>query len=314
MLPNPLDYESYWNQVYAQPMSFWQAALEVIAQRHLNGSGGWQRARLGRNVVFFNHRYVLKLGPPCWRGEMGREAFALTWIEGKLPVRTPEVVAAGVLDGWEYLVQRRMAGRNLLDLWKDLSAPQREALAAQHGELLQALHGLPAAALEADHPLYFDWEAMLAWQRRECAAAMRTAGFHPELVEQVNAYLDEAAPLLDAPAQMVLLHGDLTHLNLLVQPQGADWQITALIDWGDVKIGPPGHEFISPAVHMYRGSRAAIAAFYRGCGDYAYPLRYRQEVMARAMLYYSGELLELFQSIRAANFCKNWDCLAKIIF
>jgi hygromycin-B 7''-O-kinase len=115
--------------------------------------------------------------------------------------------------------------------------------------------------------------------------------------------MDEARP--------VLLHGDLTHLNMFVEPYSADWHITGLIDWGDARLGPPGHEFISPGVHMYLGDRTALSAFHLGCGKAMAGIHDNKELMARAMLYYGGDFAAFLRINQELNDCRDWGCVAQ---
>lgn len=260
-LSQQLDATRYWQELYQQPLPCWQAALDWIMSEHGLERSPWTRAALGRNIVFVSPTAVIKLGPPMWPGEMAREAAALRAVAGRLPVATPSLLALGALGRWEYLVQAPLPGANLRTLWAGLGASDRAALAEQHGALMAALHALPLEDSPAD--LAFDWPAMLGAQRAECVSEMRRAGVADALVWQVEIYL-EATPWDDQPP--VLLHGDLTHLNMLVAEQDEGWRITGLIDWGDVKLGPRAHEFISPGVHMYQGDVVPLAAWYRGYG------------------------------------------------
>jgi aminoglycoside phosphotransferase (APT) family kinase protein len=127
----------------------------------------------------------------------------------------------------------------------------------------------------------------------------------------VEAYLADAAEDLMAQPEVVLLHGDLTHLNFLVEPAGSGWRISGLNDWGDARLGPPGHEFISPGVHMYLGDRSALASFYRGCAKALDRVRMPRELMARAMLYYSQDMADLLRRDPQIEACQNWDCIAQ---
>jgi aminoglycoside phosphotransferase (APT) family kinase protein len=81
-------------------------------------------------------------------------------------------------------------------------------------------------------PLLF-WQAALDGQRAECVAEMRRAGVADMLVQEIETYLDAALWDTEPP---VLLHGDLTDLNMLVVEQAGSWRITGLIDWGDAKL------------------------------------------------------------------------------
>jgi hygromycin-B 7''-O-kinase len=306
-LPQQFDTAHYWQQLYRQPLSFWQAALGRIMAEHQLVPTAWTRAALGRNIVFVSPTAVIKLGPPIWQGEMEREAAALSAVAGRLPVAAPTLLAVGTLDSWGYLVQTPLPGTNLRTIWVELEPAARAALAHQHGTLMAALHALPLDDIPAD--LTFDWHAMLSAQRAECVAEMQRAGVADTLVQQIESYLDATPWDSDPP---VLLHGDLTHLNMLVAEQAGSWNITGLIDWGDVKLGARMHECISPGVHMYQGDAALLKAWYRGYGweHHSTAARDQHQIMARAMLYYPDDFARLIQSIPGAAQCQDWSTMA----
>jgi hygromycin-B 7''-O-kinase len=309
MLPGDFSNETYWKEIYPQPLPYWQASLSEISRRHFGQTLAWERAALGRNIVFLSETWVLKLSSPGWVEDIPRETTALGWVFGKLPVRTPEWLANGWLDSWGYTIQRRMPGRNLHELWKHLSPEERKRLAFQHGELLAALRGLGLPGPADRKNLWFDWDAMIAEQLSACANDMYRASVHPALADQVDAYLAARAAVLRDFTNHVLLHGDLDHLNFLVEPDGSFWKISGLIDWGDAKIGPPAHEFISPGVHMYLGDRPAWSHFYQGCGQAA--SSNPDELMARAMLYYGGEFAAFLKRLSEVEPCGTWECIAR---
>jgi len=309
LLPQPTNSDTYWREIYRQPLPFWQPALDSIMLEHGLQSDTWTRATLGRNVVFYNSTLVIKLGPPCWAGEMAREVAALQFVAGSLPVATPIAVATGTLDGWDYLVQERLPGTNLWQLWSQLDPGARGALAYQHGTLMAAIHALPLH--NAPPALQFDWKAMLGAQRAVCGPAMQLAGVETALVRQIEPYL-AATPWSTEQAAPVLVHGDLTHLNFLVSDDMGDWKITGLIDWGDAKIGQRTHEFISPGVHMYKGDPTTRAQWYRGYGwgDERGAAHYQHLIMARAMLYYAEDFSHLIQTVQGAMACRDWESMA----
>ena len=157
-------------------------------------------------------------------------------------------------------------------------------------------------------PLLF-WQAALDGQRAECVAEMQRAGVADMLVQEIETYLDAALWDTEPP---VLLHGDLTDLNMLVVEQAGSWRITGLIDWGDAKLGSRMHEFISPGVHMYQGDANLLAAWYRGYGwaHRSTAARDEREIMARAMLYYPDDFARLIQLIPGAAQCQSWSAVA----
>lgn len=309
ILPSPADAGAYFREVYHLPPATWLPALHHVAVRHGLADGPWERAALGRNVVFLGPAAVVKLGPPFWAGDMAREAAALGFVAGRLPAATPEPLGAGAVDGWEYLALTRLPGEQLHAIWPTLGAAERTGLALQHGELMAALHALRGVSAVA--PLRRDWAPAIAEQRAACLPALERSGVPAALVAQAAAYIDAAMPRLLAATEPLLIHGDLCHLNMLVERRGGGWRIAALIDWGDSNAGPQAHELISPAVNMYRGDQAALAAWLRGYGvGGGLPAALAHEATARAILHYADELGDTLRHIGAAN-CADWAAVTR---
>jgi hygromycin-B 7''-O-kinase len=309
-LPSDLSYDRYWQTIYAQPLSYWQPALDSIRARHSLPNGAWERSALGRNIVFVCGPVVAKLSPPFWRHEVPREAAVLQFVHNRLPIAVPELLATGELDTWRYLIQTRLPGELLRSVWPGLHLHAKTALAHQHGAILAALHALPIQ--HAPVSLAFDWPLLLAEQAAECLPAMQRAGVPEALVADAVPYLERALPLLAADTDGWLLHGDLDAINLLVEYQHAQWRITGLVDWGDVKLGPMAHEFISPRVHMYREEPDLLRPWYEGykllSADRTAQLE--QNLMARAMLYYADEFTSILSKVPEANHCQTWTEVA----
>lgn len=309
-LPVAPDDATYWRDVYAQPLPIWQPALDQIGTRHGLPNGTWQRFALGRNVVLGSDDLVVKLIPPFWAPDVPREVAALGFVRGRLPVRTPTLLASGALDGWGYLVQTRLPGTLLHSRWPDLSPAERARLAAHHGALMAAVHALPAH--EAPAVLQLDWPVVLGAQWQRCLAGMRRAGVSEPLLADLPAYLESARLAVLGVQAAVLLHGDLNFLNLLVERGPGGWSITGLLDWSDVALGPVAHELISPGVHMYRGDRALLHGWYDGYGltrERRSP-EMERETMARAMLWYAEEFGAMLGRVPGATACTCWDAVA----
>lgn len=309
-LPHNFDRETYWQSIYRQPVADWLGALEQIRQRHRLPAGDWTRFALGRNLVFACGEVVLKLSQPNWAFEIPREADALTFVHQQLPVATPELLAIGELEGWAYLVQRRLPGEMMRAQWPTLSDVVKRSLAHQQGEIMAALHALPVD--HAPTSLAFDWTEMLTEQKAECLAEMQNAGVPAALLADLSPYLAAAEPLIAVDGPTVLLHGDFDAINLLIEEQNGTWRITGLVDWGDIKLGPASHDFISPGIHSYRGQRDLLHAWYAGYGlnDKQQSPAFVRNVMARSMLYYAGEFARYLQSVLSAEQCRDWNCVA----
>ena len=117
---------------------------------------------------------VLKLFPPLatWPGYRV-EAEVLTAVQGKLPIPTPQVHAAGEHNGWGYALMSRLPGVPLDTVWDQLSAGVRDRLAGQLGETIAALHQLPPPAIRDWWPA--DWPAFCGRTARAmCRRAARS--------------------------------------------------------------------------------------------------------------------------------------------
>ena len=309
-LPTGFDLAAYWADVRPRPLETWLPALRVIRGRHGLPDGPWHRFRRGRNVVVgLGEGSVVKLTPPFWRGDTERETAALGWLGRRLPVAVPTVVATGAIGEWTYGVQRRLPGTPLTDLWPDLGLADRVRLARHHGEIMAALHALPLDAVPDE--VGFDWPRMLREQWAECEDQMRAAGVPDALLATLPAELAAARPLIEAPGPNVLLHGDLTGLNLLVEDIDGAPAITGLVDWGDAKVGPPAHDMISPGVHQYRAEREPLRAFWSGYGlpEPDRP-RFAREVMARAMVFYPDTFDHYIRDVPEAE-RGSWSAVAR---
>ena len=109
----------------------------------------------------------------------------------------------------------------------------------------------------------------------------------------------------------MLLHGDLDAINLLVTEHNQQWRITGLVDWGDVKLGPATHDFISPGIHTCRGERDILHAWYAG---YGLPMErsghFTHNIMARSILYYAGEFARYLKLVPGADQGQDWASVA----
>lgn len=133
---------------------------------------------------------------------------------------------------------------------------------------------------------------------------------------QAAAYVAEAEGLTAALDATVLVHGDLSHLNFMVEQRGGRWTITGLLDWGDVKVGPWTHELISPAVHIYLGDRDALRSWY---GAYGRPSREASSAVAhlataRAVLYYAEEFAAILRHLPGGLSCRDWLAVARCLW
>lgn len=310
VLPYPADEPAFWQTMHGQPVAFWQGALDTIRERHGLPVGNWKRASAGKNLVFLLDHVVVKLCPPFWLEDITSEAKTARLLHGRLPVATPELLAEGELDGWYYLMLSRMPGELLRRAWKDFNAAQKAAFARQQGALMAALHALPTV----DFPhLAFNWTDMLDWQIDHCYSGLQQAGVPQVLLDDLAGFLEATMPVIRAENEKVVLHGDLDAVNLLFEFRAGEPVLSALIDFGDAKIGSWTHELISPAVHTFLGDAASLRAWYEGYGftPDRRTATLQAAIMARIVLYYAPEMLRYLPNVPGALACQRWQDVAE---
>ena len=207
---------------------------------------------------------VLKVYPPFDLVERDRESLVMRALEGRLPVPTPEVQAAGELDGWGYVLMTRLGGELLSSAWFRVPGASRIHIAAELGEALAALHAVGDPGLPSPCGA---WDVFLDTQRRSCVERQRARGLGEEWVRQIPALLD-STPLGGASARS-LLHTEIMREHLLVEGTRDGFRLSGLFDFEPAMVGAPEYELASVGVFFSAGDPALLRTLLLayGLGD-----------------------------------------------
>ena len=116
--------------------------------------------------------------------------------------------------------------------------PRWAAFYAQLGDITRQIHDVEGTTFgPVAGPHHPTWGDALINDHLDAAAELAEQGREPDEVHRLVEVADADRPLLDA-VQPRLLHGDLWHVNLLVDPDAPEPTITGLCDsdrasWGD---------------------------------------------------------------------------------
>jgi hygromycin-B 7''-O-kinase len=252
----------------------WHAAMAVIAERH-GIAGERVRAPTGSSVVFLaGADHVIKLYAPMWRAQLDAEGDVLPRVVGRLGVATPELVVRGELEGWPYLVMRRLGGAPLVTVWPEVPASEQVAIVEQLGAALAAMATVDAAGVRVLEPA---WPALAA-ERRAAASA------------DGQAFLATLPDLAAAPVAPV--HADAHHEHVLLARVDGRWTMTGLFDFADVRIAPREYDLVTPGAFIVRGRRDLARGLLRGAG---YADQALDEGLARRL--FGFELLHLWADV-----------------
>ncbi len=269
----------------------WRDAAALVCARHRIPHETLSRSPQGENVIFFaDERYVVKIYAPL-RGQYVRERAALEFASAaRLSVGTPEVVHAGELEGWPYIVMTRLEGILMREVWAGVEARQQLEIVSRLGVAMRELHA--RAAPQGPPELNRDWRGFVESQARASVGRQRSLGANPEWLESLPAYLEARQELLPSSFEPVLLHGDIHPGNVLLREQRGRWEASSLFDFGDSFCGLREYEFVAPGVLMVRGRRGLqremLSAY--GYAEAELDLALRARLMLLTILYECSDL------------------------
>jgi hygromycin-B 7''-O-kinase len=264
LLPQPRDLADYARA--RQRSELWRPALRAICARHgLDADPLEPFLPTGTHVAFAAGRgHVVKLFARFWPRDFAVESACAGSVRD-LGVEVPEIVASGEIEGWPYLVLRRLGGVRLDRAWPRLDASSRAAIAEDLGAFAARLHALPLRGLDA---LPRDWEGFVREQRGRCVERHRSHGASEAWLAALPGFLEGA--LGPTPgARRVFLHADLCDDNLLVREEGGHARLGAVLDFADARIGDPEYEFAGPSLFLASPDGALQHALLRvyGCAE-----------------------------------------------
>lgn len=218
----------------------------------------------GTNIVFaYGDDKVIKIFPPFHRDQFESEHLVLRHLEGKLSVETPKLEYEGEIYGWPYFIISKLEGTLLETLWHNMEYSNKLVIIRELGALIREVHALPTDGLET---IDCHWPQFLAKQIANCAEQHRAKGLPMALLQQLPAYLasiEEELPKFEKP---VLLTGEYTPMNFLVNQVDGVWHISGLIDFGDAMLGLSEYDLLGPGAFLIQGDKQLLHVFLTAYG------------------------------------------------
>ncbi len=162
-----------------------------------------------------------------------------------------------------FLVIERLPGVTLESVWARIPHPNRVALMGGIGRMMACVHRELVGSL-ADLPP--QWAPFLEGQIAGCLARHTRLGSPEFLLRELVDYVREGAPLIPTAFRPVILTGEYTPFNLLVQEHNGWWEHSGMIDFGDAMIGPPEYDFLGPSTFLCAGNSELVRAWMQTYG------------------------------------------------
>ncbi|WP_340647222.1 phosphotransferase [Phenylobacterium sp.] len=280
----------------------WAAALLT---RHGLKGGPLQPMAGWSNEIWASETYVVRIASGRFEGSLSHEAGVLRALRD-LPC--PRVVATGQMEDREWMIQTRLPGANLMQLWPGLDVVERERAVRSLAETLRGLHATPLSPDLREPP----WRAASLEPGGDPSRALRVQPAHYRRLIDANLERNTApAALLEmtsdfiaarlggfATSDDVLTHGDLSFANVIW-----DGDRAALVDFESAGAAPPDREldvllrFLEAPEVFSPGSAEGSAALYAPVAGWlrdAYPELFACPHLAERLEVYDA-LWELVQ-------------------
>ena len=257
----------------------WLPAMQAICRIHGIPADALMRIGEGTNVIFgAGSSSILKLFPPFWSPLARSEAAVLEYVQGKLGVAIPELLAQGELEGWPYLITTRLSGISLGRVWDRMGEGNRSRIAAQIGEMMARLHALPTGDMNLpDH----DWQSLMQERIATCVARRREQGLAESWLRQIPSFLEETAPLYPPDFTPSVVTGDVHQYHLLVSGDVDSWTLTGYFDFDDALIGFHEYDLAAPGVFMMAHRPELLRTMLLA---YGYPQTTLDDALARRLM------------------------------
>lgn len=242
---------------------FEKAANEIIYRHQLSPGLKLTLFSEGTNIVFdYGNQSVIKIFPPFHYDQFKGELLVLKHIQGKLSVMTPTVQHDGDISGWPYIVMTKIPGTLLEGLWDKMDHSNKMIIICELGPLIREVHSLPTHGLEE---IDSDWPQFINKQINSCQEKHLLALPKP-LLKQIPTYLESIEKSLVSITKPVILTGEYTPMNFLVNQVAGVWHIAGLIDFGDSMLGLPEYDLLGPGAFLIQGDKLLLKEFLLSYG------------------------------------------------
>jgi aminoglycoside phosphotransferase (APT) family kinase protein len=205
-----------------------RVAEEVISGRGVDFAAAVP-AKAWSNATWLVGEFVIRVAPTAGPADLLREA----GLAAFLPVQVgyPDIIDAGVLNGHEWVLTRRIPGHSLSDVWSTLDWNQRASAIEQVWAKAEQVHRVDvsiAAPYVRPRTPFFPESATEAITRlhRLVSAGLLTARQVVVLREALDRFW-VALPRMSK----VLNHGDLGKINVLWH----DGRVVSLVDLSSLR-------------------------------------------------------------------------------
>ena len=151
---------------------FWRARAEAVCRRHQLSPANLARAGGSEHVVFLTDTgatddFVIKFYAP-FRGGFRREKSGIEFAHGRTSLPVPEILGEGEIEGFDYLIFRRLEGVLMTrETWLGLQKGRQIEVVAKLAAGLKELHSHEFQSVDFDWHKFVETQAASAFERQK---------------------------------------------------------------------------------------------------------------------------------------------------
>lgn len=278
----------------------WEPAIKAICEKHqldLNVT----RSTSGSHIVFKTGGHWIKLMAPIFEKEMLFETAGLKSVAGRLSVKTPEVIAEGIIEGYPYIILTDVPGEPIKYAWPKLQTRDQEQVIRAMAKTIHELALCPASDLVQSR---FNWNAFITDQYLNCEVQQIKKQMPEPWLNQLKTFLAKFSLTEFTTDQPIFLHCDLSYDHFFISNSGAV-RLTGIIDLADCQYGHAEYELAAPAVFVFKNHRAHLRLFLQECGYKSCDQRFSEKLLAWCLLHRYFGLSSFFKP--EMDVCKPGD-------
>lgn len=242
---------------------FWEGKIERIVNQENIEFEKLTRFTYGGNIVFsVDGKLVVKLFPAYCNGEFIQEKKVLEHLDKqKLSVEVPKLISTGQFEGWNYIIMNEIKGTLLVDLFDDLTFEEKAQVARDLGKLIREVHN---STITTNQVELETWNEFLGGQFNRLEGHHKNSELSENLLNQLGGYVKKES--IKEPDHLVLLTGEYTPFNLIMNKVNGMWKITGLIDFADCFVGNPKYDLLGPIAFMFYPIKGLNRTFLESYG------------------------------------------------
>jgi len=292
---------------------YWEGKIKKIASNEKLEYNNLTRFTYGGNIVFsVDGKLVIKLFPAYVNDEFIKEKAVLEHLNQQhLSVEIPKIHSTGQFEGWNYIIMTELKGTLLIDIFDTLSIEEKAQIAKDLGKLIKEVH---SATITSDKNEQTEWNHFMNAQFENLADHHKQNELNDHFQYQLSNYA--ILETLKSSNQLVLLTGEYTPFNLIMNKENGMWKFTGLIDFADCFVGNSTYDLLGPIAFMFYPYKGLNRMFLESYGYKSEDLNegFQKELLTYLLLHRFSNIPYYQQKSESAMNAQSFEELEKIIF